>query len=73
MTELVHDPRLAVIDDYGGAPVCTHNLACQTCHKNKAVYDLSRGVFLPCWTCQRLNRPSLLRRVRNWLSRAGVA
>ena len=41
------------INDFGGAPVATHNMPCATCLKNHAVYVLSEGHFEPCWDCQR--------------------
>ena len=40
------------VDDYGGAPVATHNMPCNVCRDKHAVINLSTGVFEPCWSCQ---------------------
>ena len=41
------------VDDFGGAPAATHDMACAVCWKRKAVLDLHTSRFLPCWECQR--------------------
>jgi len=30
-----------------------HNMPCSVCTKKHAVYDLSNGIFYPCWDCQK--------------------
>ena len=41
------------INDFGGAPFAEHNMPCAICRDEKAVLDLSCGIFRPCWTCQK--------------------
>ena len=36
-----------------GGPWCIHNMPCAVCGNSHAVYNLSIGVFLPCWECQK--------------------
>ena len=45
---------LAKIDynDFGGSPVCTHNMPCPVCGKEKAVRLMNNGTYAPCWACQ---------------------
>lgn len=40
------------MDDFGGAPVCDHNMPCAVCGIKPAVYQLNLGYFHPCWNCQ---------------------
>ena len=41
------------INDFGGSPVCEHNMPCAICHKSKAVLQMQEGIFYPCWECQK--------------------
>lgn len=60
------DPARAEVYDYGGAPVATHNLLCERCGRQPAVYDLGAGVFEPCGTCFAVSTfPVLL----SWLTK----
>jgi len=70
----MHVPRLEII-----GPVAIHDAACAVCRRNKAVYDLNRGVLGPCWFCQdagwSLRSPSQEAHwwvVRFWLILANV-
>jgi hypothetical protein len=40
------------INDYGGAPVATHDHACAVCLKRPSVLNISTGRMDPCWGCQ---------------------
>lgn len=51
------------INDFGGAPICEHNMPCATCLKAPAVYQLSEGYFEPCWDCQKVGWVTELRAV----------
>lgn len=67
MDRLVFTDAETVINDFGGAPVCTHNRGCVVCRQRKAVYNLSSGIFQPCWTCQDLQRAEERARRRAWM------
>lgn len=41
------------INDFGGSPVCEHNMPCSVCHNLHAVYEMNTGIFQPCWPCQK--------------------
>ena len=41
-----------VVNDFGGSPIAEHNMPCAVCRTNHAIYDLSAGLFTPCWHCQ---------------------
>jgi len=41
------------VDDFGGAPVCTHNYPCPIYTEEHAVYNLSDGYFKPSRKAQR--------------------
>ncbi|WBF79502.1 hypothetical protein BNNNBJKE_00057 [Aeromonas phage vB_AdhM_DL] len=31
----------------------THDYPCPVCKVNSAVYNISNGIFQPCWDCQK--------------------
>lgn len=45
----MHEPQ---INDFGGAPVAEHDVACPVCWTKKAVLEMGSGVFQACWDCQ---------------------
>jgi hypothetical protein len=58
-------PRLPSLDIVG--PVAFHDQACAVYPNRKAVYNLNRGVFEPCWEAQ--DNGWRLVRVDSWLQR----
>lgn len=45
----IHKP---VVNDFGGAPIADHDVACPVCWINKAKLVLNTGVFQPCEECR---------------------
>lgn len=43
ITVYIHDSML----------LATHNYPCPVCKVNSAVYNMSNGIFQPCWDCQK--------------------
>lgn len=43
--------KVKVVTD--GGPWAMHNHACSVCREKHSVLDLSIGVMLPCWSCQK--------------------
>lgn len=39
-------------NDFGGAPICEHNMPCAVCWTKPAVYLMNDSHFEPCWKCQ---------------------
>ena len=67
--EVDHPPERADIEVFtDGGPVVQHNMFCQVCHDEPAVYIVGKGIFQPCWGCQRKGY-KLVRRRRGWLAR----
>ena len=33
--------------------LATHDYPCPVCKVNSAVYNMSNGIFQPCWDCQK--------------------
>lgn len=59
-----------------GGPWAEHDMSCPVCGIRHSVLDLSYGVFLPCWVCQRegwqLRRSSKLwQRIKRGLKAIG--
>lgn len=48
-----------------GGPWAEHNVPCAVCGDNAAVFDLNKGVFMPCDTC-KLNGWSLALVKKHW-------
>lgn len=55
------------INDFGGAPICEHNMPCAICGTRHAVYFLNEGLFLPCRECEA--KGWRLIRYRGWFKR----
>lgn len=58
-------PELQIIMSDGG-PWVMHNVACAVCGDRTAVLDLTLGVFLPCWGCQKVGWKLELKKRRWW-------
>lgn len=58
-----HKPQ---INDYGGSPFAEHDVVCYICHEKKAVLDLNRGIFIPCWSCQKEGWVVIKRKKHFW-------
>lgn len=48
----VPETHVPIIDDFGGAPVAQHDMACAVCQTRPAVLELATGHFQPCSDCQ---------------------
>jgi hypothetical protein len=75
---LESQPRMPLaeikINDFGGAPVCQHNMPCTVCGINHAVRNMNTGRFDVCWSCQRrgwavVHMPRWMMRIFNKLFR----
>lgn len=64
---LVFTDAETIIEDFGGAPICTHNRGCDVCRERKAVRAMSNGIFLPCWECQGAQRDAAQTARRAWM------
>jgi hypothetical protein len=52
-----------VINDFGGSPVCEHNMPCTVCGIKHAVYDMSNGFALKAFTIRLGDDQRVLRRL----------
>jgi hypothetical protein len=47
--------EVAVIKINGQFIDTTHNFPCPICHKNKAMLQGNKGIFMPCRECEKNN------------------
>lgn len=45
-------PRKPIVQMHDSGLAATHDMACAVCRVEKAVLQLNRGYFGPCWKCQ---------------------
>lgn len=48
----------------------THDYPCHVCKVNSAVYNMSNGIFQPCWGCQKKGYKIVkVTRAKSWFSK----
>lgn len=50
--------------------IANHEYPCPVCKVNSAVYNMSNGIFQPCWDCQKKGYKIVkVTKVKSWFSK----